>query len=164
MPIFYRAVIPWQKFSFSLLYSQFTNVFHPRDIMYWFLRSITTLIEKASKILKKFQIHIAVDDPSFIPIRSDWLDAINLGCGNALLNGPIMGHPVYDVSIFLKQFVTSGGRLSTTVITACASKCIHDALKIAQIQILEPVMFVEVLFDLCDFLTIWFPLFYGEKI
>uniref|UniRef100_A0A914Y821 Elongation factor EFG domain-containing protein n=1 Tax=Panagrolaimus superbus TaxID=310955 RepID=A0A914Y821_9BILA len=80
--------------------------------------------------------------PAFI--RNDWRKAINEGCKNALHNGPVLGFPVHNVRIILKNLVASGGRLNPALLSACASECVTEALKKAGTHLIEPIMLAEI--------------------
>ncbi|KAL7078314.1 hypothetical protein ACQ4LE_002695 [Meloidogyne hapla] len=75
--------------------------------------------------------------------RPELLRAINDGCSVALFNGPKMGFSVTNVKIFLKSF-TFSGRIQPTLLSACASRCLSNALKKSEINIFEPLMKIEV--------------------
>ncbi|VDN07198.1 unnamed protein product [Thelazia callipaeda] len=77
-------------------------------------------------------------------IRENWLNAINEGCTNALYTGPVAGFMVCNVTVILTNFVASGGRLNSAVISSAAYKCIMEALQKAGAYLLEPIMNVEV--------------------
>ncbi|KAK6046278.1 hypothetical protein COOONC_16217, partial [Cooperia oncophora] len=70
--------------------------------------------------------------------------AINEGCQNALHNGPILGFPVQDVVITLNEINTSGGRVNPAVLSACAHKCVSEAIEKARAHLIEPVMRLDI--------------------
>ncbi|CAB3402287.1 unnamed protein product [Caenorhabditis bovis] len=78
------------------------------------------------------------------PIRPDWQRAINEGCANALQNGPLASYPVHAVKIFVTELVVSGGKINPALLSACAQKCLNEAISIAGVIFTEPVMDVEV--------------------
>ncbi|CAK5112141.1 unnamed protein product [Meloidogyne enterolobii] len=88
----------------------------------------TEEIESANEVLSK---------------RPELLKAINDGCSVALFNGPKMGFAVTNVKVFLKSF-TFSGRIQPTLLSACASRCLSGALRKSAINILEPLMQIEV--------------------
>lgn len=88
----------------------------------------TEEIESANEVLSK---------------RPELLKAINDGCSVALFNGPKMGFGVTNVKVFLKSF-TFSGRIQPTLLSACASRCLSGALRKSAINILEPLMQIEV--------------------
>lgn len=57
--------------------------------------------------------------------------------------GPLLGSPVQDVAMTLHSLMIHPGT-STTMVTACISRCMQKALKKADKQVLEPLMSLEV--------------------
>ncbi|VDM70584.1 unnamed protein product, partial [Strongylus vulgaris] len=91
------------------------------------------------------RIYVQVElPPDATSIRSDWLKAINEGCGNALHNGPVLGFPIQDVVIKLKGITTSGGRVNPAVLSACAHKCVTEAIEAAGARLIEPIMRLDI--------------------
>lgn len=76
-------------------------------------------------------------------ILKDSREAIDNGIHSACLQGPLLGSPVQDVAITLHSLVIHPGT-SSTMISACVSRCVQKALKTADKQILEPLMNLEV--------------------
>ncbi|XP_021557683.1 ribosome-releasing factor 2, mitochondrial isoform X2 [Neomonachus schauinslandi] len=70
-------------------------------------------------------------------------EAIENGIHSACLQGPLLGSPVQDVAITLQSLIIRPGT-STTMISACVSRCLQQALKKADKQVLEPLMNLEV--------------------
>uniref|UniRef100_A0A8C3VN31 Ribosome-releasing factor 2, mitochondrial n=1 Tax=Catagonus wagneri TaxID=51154 RepID=A0A8C3VN31_9CETA len=70
-------------------------------------------------------------------------EAIENGIHSACLQGPLLGSPIQDVAVTLHSVVIHPGT-STTMISACVSRCMQKALKKADSQILEPLMNLEV--------------------
>ncbi|KAI5144353.1 Ribosome-Releasing Factor 2 [Manis pentadactyla] len=70
-------------------------------------------------------------------------EAIENGIHSACLQGPLLGSPVQDVAITLHSLIIHPGT-STTMISACVSRCVQKVLKKADKQILEPLMNLEV--------------------
>ncbi|KAK6750679.1 hypothetical protein RB195_002568 [Necator americanus] len=105
--------------------------------------SLTLLIEPIPKSgkFKGVQVEVAPDSAT---IRNEWLKAINEGCRNALHNGPVLGFPVQDIAIKLKGISTSGGRVSPAILSACAHKCVTEALEAAGARLIEPIMRLDV--------------------
>ncbi|CAD6187707.1 unnamed protein product [Caenorhabditis auriculariae] len=94
-----------------------------------------------SSKFKKVKVDIDTSTP---PIRQDWLKAINEGCRNALHNGPLAGFPVHGIEITLTSFAVSGGRINPALLSACANKCLSEALQKGETVLVEPIMRVEV--------------------
>ncbi|VDM70579.1 unnamed protein product, partial [Strongylus vulgaris] len=124
--------------------------------------NLTLCLEPAPKSgkFKSVQVELPPDATS---IRSDWLKAINEGCGNALHNGPVLGFPIQDVVIKLKGITTSGGRVNPAVheklvswslcilqlnlfhlVSACAHKCVTEAIEAAGARLIEPIMRLDI--------------------
>lgn len=76
-------------------------------------------------------------------ILKDSQEAIENGIHSACLQGPLLGSPVQDVAITLHSLIIHPGT-SSTMISACVSRCVQKALKTADKQILEPLMNLEV--------------------
>lgn len=76
-------------------------------------------------------------------ILKDSQEAIENGIHSACLQGPLLGSPVQDVAITLHSLIIHPGT-SSTMISACVSRCVQKALKTANKQILEPLMNLEV--------------------
>ncbi|XP_026895829.1 ribosome-releasing factor 2, mitochondrial isoform X3 [Acinonyx jubatus] len=70
-------------------------------------------------------------------------EAIENGIHSACLQGPLLGSPVQDVAVAVHSLIIHPGT-STTMISACVSRCIQKALKAADKQVLEPLMKLEV--------------------
>lgn len=70
-------------------------------------------------------------------------EAIENGIHSACLQGPLLGSPIQDVAITLHLLMIHPGT-SSTMISACVSRCVQKALKTADKQILEPLMNLEV--------------------
>jgi len=84
------------------------------------------------------------DDPLLLQTRQDWLESVNNGCKISLFNGPIAGEPVYNAKITITNFEVSGNKIPTTLVSACASRCLFNALKKATMELAEPFMLVYV--------------------
>ncbi|XP_015427054.1 PREDICTED: ribosome-releasing factor 2, mitochondrial [Myotis davidii] len=70
-------------------------------------------------------------------------EAIENGIHSACLQGPLLGSPIQDVAVTLHSLMIHPGT-SSTMISACVSRCVQKALKTADKQILEPLMNLEV--------------------
>ena len=75
--------------------------------------------------------------------REDWIRAINDGCSVALHNGPALGFPVSNVHVLLKSFKFCG-QVRPTLLSACALRCLTQALHKSMVNVWEPLMFLEV--------------------
>uniref|UniRef100_A0A0N5CDS3 Tr-type G domain-containing protein n=1 Tax=Strongyloides papillosus TaxID=174720 RepID=A0A0N5CDS3_STREA len=94
-------------------------------------------------------IHIRLpskdNDNSFSTyIRSDWHKAINSGCTNGLFNGPLLGYPVEDVEITVTHFVTSGGKVKSSLVSAAANDCVKNCLQKCESKLMEPYVKLNV--------------------
>ncbi|XP_009876213.1 PREDICTED: ribosome-releasing factor 2, mitochondrial [Apaloderma vittatum] len=69
--------------------------------------------------------------------------AIENGIANSCVQGPLLGFPVQDVDVTV-QSLTVYPDTSHTMVSACVSRCMQKALKKAGIQILEPLMNLEI--------------------
>ncbi|NXT77243.1 RRF2M factor, partial [Zapornia atra] len=69
--------------------------------------------------------------------------AIENGITNACVQGPLLGFPVQDIDVTV-QSLTVHSDTSHTMVSACVSRCMEKALKKATIQILEPLMNLEI--------------------
>uniref|UniRef100_A0A1I7WNB2 Tr-type G domain-containing protein n=1 Tax=Heterorhabditis bacteriophora TaxID=37862 RepID=A0A1I7WNB2_HETBA len=82
--------------------------------------------------------------PDSYRLRMEWQKAINEGCCNAFHSGPILGFPVYDVSVTLKNIVASGGKINPALLSSCAQKCVSEIMQLTGVQLTEPVMKIDV--------------------
>ncbi|VDO46068.1 unnamed protein product [Haemonchus placei] len=103
-----------------------------------------TLTIEPKKQTGKFKGVLLGLPPDSSTVRADWLKAINEGCRNALHNGPILGFPMQDVGITLNSVTTSGGRVNPAVLSACAHKCVSEAIEKASAHLIEPVMRLDI--------------------
>ncbi|XP_035748727.1 ribosome-releasing factor 2, mitochondrial isoform X2 [Egretta garzetta] len=69
--------------------------------------------------------------------------AIDNGIMNSCIQGPLLGFPVQDIDVTVKS-LTVHPDTSHTMVSACVSRCMQKALKKAGIQILEPLMNLEI--------------------
>ncbi|NXC41049.1 RRF2M factor, partial [Penelope pileata] len=69
--------------------------------------------------------------------------AIENGIMNSCIQGPLLGFPVQDIDVTVRA-LTVHPDTSDTMISACVSRCLQKALKKAGIQILEPLMNLEI--------------------
>ncbi|NXU62198.1 RRF2M factor, partial [Horornis vulcanius] len=69
--------------------------------------------------------------------------AIENGITNSCIQGPLLGFPVQDIDVTV-QSLTVHPDTSHTMVSACVSRCMQKALKKAGVQILEPLMNLEI--------------------
>ncbi|NXH11690.1 RRF2M factor, partial [Bucco capensis] len=70
-------------------------------------------------------------------------EAVENGITNSCNQGPLLGFPVQDISVTV-QSLTVHPDTSHSMVSACVSRCMQKALKNAGIQILEPLMNLEI--------------------
>ncbi|KFV44430.1 hypothetical protein N341_04243, partial [Tyto alba] len=69
--------------------------------------------------------------------------AVENGITNSCIQGPLLGSPVQGIDVTV-QSLTVQPETSHTMVSACVSRCMQKALKKAGIQILEPLMNLEI--------------------
>ncbi|XP_016120779.1 ribosome-releasing factor 2, mitochondrial-like [Sinocyclocheilus grahami] len=70
-------------------------------------------------------------------------EAVENGVESAYLQGPVLGFPVEGVKTVIQHVSLEPGT-SAAMVSACVSRCMLKALKLAGGQVLEPVMALEV--------------------
>ncbi|KAJ4926467.1 hypothetical protein JOQ06_008640 [Pogonophryne albipinna] len=70
-------------------------------------------------------------------------EAVENGLQSAYLQGPLLGSPLQGVSALIQSVHMEPGT-SPAMVSACVSRCVHKALRLAGGQVLEPVMSLEV--------------------
>uniref|UniRef100_A0A8C2EPY9 G elongation factor, mitochondrial 2 n=1 Tax=Cyprinus carpio TaxID=7962 RepID=A0A8C2EPY9_CYPCA len=70
-------------------------------------------------------------------------EAVENGVRSAYLQGPVLGFPVQGVKTVIQHVSLEPGT-SVAMVSACVSRCMLKALKLAGGQVLEPVMALEV--------------------
>ncbi|XP_030597898.1 ribosome-releasing factor 2, mitochondrial [Archocentrus centrarchus] len=70
-------------------------------------------------------------------------EAVENGVHSSFLQGPLLGYPLQGVSTLI-QHVTMEPGTSPAMVSACVSRCMLKALRLAGGQVLEPVMSLEV--------------------
>ncbi|XP_071322741.1 ribosome-releasing factor 2, mitochondrial [Trachinotus anak] len=70
-------------------------------------------------------------------------DAVENGVHSSYLQGPLLGYPLQSVSTLIRSVTMEPGT-SPAMVSACVSRCMLKAMKLAGGQILEPVMSLEV--------------------
>ncbi|NXU49998.1 RRF2M factor, partial [Turnix velox] len=69
--------------------------------------------------------------------------AIENGITNSCIQGPLLGFPVQDIDVTVQSLMVHPDT-SQTMVSACVSRCMQKALKKAGVQILEPLMNLEI--------------------
>ncbi|KAI6186666.1 Tr-type G domain-containing protein [Aphelenchoides besseyi] len=112
--------------------------------------TLTLQIEPAENLAVKFKtvtrlaVIVSLENEDTPPVRREWLKAINEGCKNSLFNGPVLNCPVQGVVVKLTDFAVSGGRISSALLSACASDALSKALRNAGAYLIEPLMMIEI--------------------
>ncbi|XP_075939958.1 ribosome-releasing factor 2, mitochondrial [Anarhichas minor] len=70
-------------------------------------------------------------------------EAVENGVHSSYLQGPLLGYPLQGVATLI-QSVTMEPGTSPAMVSACVSRCMLKALRLAGGQVLEPVMSLEV--------------------
>ncbi|XP_069793433.1 ribosome-releasing factor 2, mitochondrial isoform X2 [Narcine bancroftii] len=86
---------------------------------------------------------IEISDHIMEQISTETQHAIENGIENSCLQGPLLQFPVQDVAVTLQSLSVHPGT-SMAMISACVSRCMQKALKKSRIQVLEPVMNLEI--------------------
>ncbi|XP_063334220.1 ribosome-releasing factor 2, mitochondrial isoform X2 [Pelmatolapia mariae] len=76
-------------------------------------------------------------------LSAEMKEAVENGVHSSFLQGPLLGYPLQSVST-LMQCVTTEPGTSPAMVSACVSRCMLKALRLAGGQVLEPVMSLEV--------------------
>lgn len=76
-------------------------------------------------------------------LSPDLKEAAENGVHSSYLQGPLLGYPVQGVSTVIQSVRIEPGT-SPAMVSACVSRCIQKAMKVAGAQVLEPVMSLEV--------------------
>ncbi|XP_076019964.1 ribosome-releasing factor 2, mitochondrial [Genypterus blacodes] len=76
-------------------------------------------------------------------LSSEMKEAVENGVHSSYLQGPLLGYPVQGVATLIQSVAMEPGT-SPAMVSACVSRCIHKALRLAGGQVLEPVMTLEV--------------------
>ncbi|XP_057674439.1 ribosome-releasing factor 2, mitochondrial isoform X1 [Corythoichthys intestinalis] len=79
-------------------------------------------------------------------LSEDMREAVANGVHSSYLQGPLLGYPLQDVSTQIQRVHTEAGT-SPAMVSACVSRCMLKALRLAGGQVLEPVMSMEVTVD-----------------
>ncbi|XP_037121053.1 ribosome-releasing factor 2, mitochondrial isoform X1 [Syngnathus acus] len=76
-------------------------------------------------------------------LSQDMREAVENGVQSSYLQGPLVGSPLQRVSTLIQRVNVEAGT-SPAMVSACVSRCMLKALRLAGGQILEPVMSMEV--------------------
>ncbi|KAK9975097.1 hypothetical protein ABG768_023156 [Culter alburnus] len=76
-------------------------------------------------------------------LPADVKEAVENGVQSAYLQGPVLGFPLQGVQTVIQHVGLEPGT-SAAMVSACVSRCMLKALKLAGGQVLEPVMALEV--------------------
>uniref|UniRef100_A0A673CF11 Ribosome-releasing factor 2, mitochondrial n=1 Tax=Sphaeramia orbicularis TaxID=375764 RepID=A0A673CF11_9TELE len=78
-----------------------------------------------------------------VELSPEMKEAVENGVHSSYLQGPLLGYPLQDVSTLIQSVHVESGT-SLAMVSACVSRCMLKALKLAGGQVLEPVMSLEV--------------------
>ncbi|XP_060917949.1 ribosome-releasing factor 2, mitochondrial [Labrus mixtus] len=76
-------------------------------------------------------------------LSSETKEAVENGVNSSYLQGPLLGCPLLGVSTLIQSVNMEAGT-SPTMVSACLSRCMLKAMKLAGGQVLEPMMSLEV--------------------
>lgn len=86
---------------------------------------------------------ITFEDKVKAQLSADIREAVEHGVQSAYFQGPVMGCPVQGVQTVIQHVSWESGT-SSAMVSACVSRCMLKALRLAGGQVLEPVMELEV--------------------
>ncbi|PWA26432.1 hypothetical protein CCH79_00001113 [Gambusia affinis] len=86
---------------------------------------------------------VAFTEELRVQIQPEIKEAVENGVHSSYLQGPLLGYPVRGVSSLIHSVSVEPGT-SATMVSACVSRCMLKALRLAGAQVLEPVMSLEV--------------------
>lgn len=76
-------------------------------------------------------------------LSPDMKEAVENGVQSSYLQGPLLGYPVQGVSTLVQSLSSEAGT-SAAMVSACVSRCMLKAFRLAGGQLLEPLMSLEV--------------------
>ncbi|KAM9820917.1 ribosome-releasing factor 2, mitochondrial [Neosynchiropus ocellatus] len=76
-------------------------------------------------------------------LTADMREALENGVQSSYLQGPVLGYPLQGVATLIQSVTVETGT-SPAMVSACVSRCMLKALKLAGGQVLEPLMSMEV--------------------
>ncbi|XP_027881370.1 ribosome-releasing factor 2, mitochondrial isoform X2 [Xiphophorus couchianus] len=86
---------------------------------------------------------VAFTEELQVQIQPEIKEAVENGVHSSYLQGPLLGYPVWGVSSLIHSISVEPGT-SPAMVSACVSRCMLKALRLAGGQVLEPVMSLEV--------------------
>ncbi|XP_014829681.1 PREDICTED: ribosome-releasing factor 2, mitochondrial isoform X3 [Poecilia mexicana] len=86
---------------------------------------------------------VAFTEELQVQIQPETKEAVENGVQSSYLQGPLLGYPVWGVSCLIHSVSVEPGT-SPAMVSACVSRCMLKALRLAGGQVLEPVMSLEV--------------------
>ncbi|XP_010754176.2 ribosome-releasing factor 2, mitochondrial [Larimichthys crocea] len=78
-----------------------------------------------------------------VQLAAEMKEAVENGVHSSYLQGPLLGYPLLGVSTLIRSVNMEPGT-SPAMVSACVSRCMLKALRLAGGQVLEPVMSLEV--------------------
>lgn len=136
LQVTYRETIE-EKVQKSLTLERTLGGVHHNAIL---TMSVTPSPSKGS--IKSIRLHHTKDN-QLDSIKRHHLKAIETGTISACLHGPLLGFKIVDIEIGLHD-ATIAPHTSVAMVTACAAQCVTEALRQAKIQLLEPMMSLEI--------------------
>lgn len=87
--------------------------------------------------------HVAFTEELERQLSAEAREAVENGARSSYLQGPLLGYPLLGVSSLIQRVTVEAGT-SPAMVSACVSRCMLKALKLAGGQVLEPLMSLEV--------------------
>ncbi|XP_054908561.1 ribosome-releasing factor 2, mitochondrial [Poeciliopsis prolifica] len=78
-----------------------------------------------------------------VQIQPEIKEAVENGVHSSYLQGPLLGYPVWGVTSLIHSVSVEPGT-SAAMVSACVSRCMLKAMRLAGGQVLEPIMSLEV--------------------
>ncbi|XP_035165026.1 ribosome-releasing factor 2, mitochondrial isoform X1 [Oxyura jamaicensis] len=106
---------------------------------------VTTELEVRPRLVDRAMTKPAIEYAESVieVLPKDLQGAIENGITNSCIQGPLLGFPVQYIDVTV-QSLTMHPDTSHTMVSACVSRCLQKALKKAGIQVLEPLMNLEI--------------------
>ncbi|XP_037340745.2 ribosome-releasing factor 2, mitochondrial [Pungitius pungitius] len=86
---------------------------------------------------------VAFAEESAGQLSTEIKEAVQSGVNSAYLQGPLLGYPLQGVATLVQRVSVEPGT-SPAMVSACVSRCMLKALRLAGGRVLEPVMSLEV--------------------
>lgn len=86
---------------------------------------------------------VALTEELEAQLSPDLKEAVENGAHSSYLQGPLLGYPLLGVSTLIQSVNIEPGT-SAAMVSACVSRCMLKAMKLAGNQVLEPLMSLEV--------------------